>query len=188
VVLALGGFFAAAAGVGEVAHLPLPDLSALSGSSADAAAPSAAPARITIPALDVRARVVTVGQADDGSIATPDQDPVRTVGWYELGPSPGDRGTAVIVGHVDSQDEAAVFARLAELSPGDRIEVTRGDGQVESFAVDSLRRTPKTAFPARTIFAPSPKPRLVLVTCGGAWLGGDVGYADNVLVFATRID
>ncbi len=187
VVLALAGLFAVAIGVGQVAHLPLPDLSALSGHDA-AAAGGTAPVRITIPAVDVRARVIAVGRADDGSIAAPVQDPVRTAGWYELGPSPGDRGTAVIVGHVDTNTEAAVFARLTELSPGDRIQVTRRDGHVESFAVDSVRRTPKTAFPADTIFAPAPAPRLVLVTCGGAWVGGVVGYADNVLVFATRID
>jgi hypothetical protein len=27
-------------------------------------------------------------------------------------------------------------------------------------------------------------PRLALVTCGGEWLGGETGYADNVIVFA----
>jgi hypothetical protein len=24
------------------------------------------------------------------------------------------------------------------------------------------------------------------VTCGGAWVGGEVGYADNVIVYATQ--
>jgi sortase (surface protein transpeptidase) len=89
------------------------------------------------------------------------------------------------VGHVDTKTQAAVFARLSDLDKGDRIEITNRSGKVVSFAVDSIQRTPKTAFPAQTIFAPAPKPRLVLVTCGGDWVGGEVGYADNVIVYAT---
>lgn len=182
-LLVLLGLFAIGIGIGEAVQLPLPSLSSLLGQHASASAPS----RITIPALDVRARLVAVGRADDGSIDVPTQDPVRTAGWYEYGASPGQPGTAVIVGHVDTRDRAAVFARLPELTPGDRIVVVSRTGKEIEFSVDSVRRTPKTAFPAATVFAPAPKPRLVLVTCGGAWVGGDVGYADNVIVFATMV-
>lgn len=184
VVLTLLGLFAVAIGVGQVTHIPLPDLSTMFGRHES----PASPARITIPAVDVRARVVSVGRADDGSIAVPTQDPVTTTGWYEYGASPGQPGTAVIVGHVDTKTEAAVFARLPDLNKGDRIEVTNRSGKVFTFAVDSVQRTPKTAFPANSIFAPAAKPRLVLVTCGGTWVGGQVGYADNVIVFATMTE
>ena len=50
-----------------------------------------------------------------------------------------------------------------------------------------MERSPKTSFPADKVFAATDRSRLVLVTCGGAWVGGDVGYADNVIVFATLI-
>jgi hypothetical protein len=171
-------------GLGQAWHVRLPDLSTLLHSSHAAGAPS----RISIPTLDLRARVVPVGRASDGSIAVPVQDPVDTAGWYEYGASPGQPGTAVIVGHVDTKTEAAVFAHLDQLATGDRIEITGPGARKATFVVDSLQRTPKTAFPADAVFAPAAKPRLVLVTCGGAWVGGQVGYADNVIVYATQAD
>src|SRR5262245_2519033 len=140
VVLTLLGLFAIAIGVGQATHIPLPDLSTMFSRHA----PPASPTRITIPALDVRAQVVAVGRADDGSIAVPTQDPVRTAGWYEFGASPGQPGTAVIVGHVDTKTQAAVFARLPDLNRGDRIEVISRSGQVTTFSVDSVQRSAKT--------------------------------------------
>jgi hypothetical protein len=183
VLLGLLGLFAVAIGLGQAAHLPLPNLSMLLPHPAAPGSPSG----ISIPALEVRAQVVPVGRASDGSIDVPVEDPVRTTGWYEYGASPGQPGTAVIVGHVDTKTEAAVFAHLNQLSKGDLIVVTGPGSHRSTFAVDSLRRTPKTAFPANAVFAPTAKPRLVLVTCGGAWVGGQVGYADNVIVFATQV-
>jgi hypothetical protein len=43
---------------------------------------------------------------------------------------------------------------------------------------------PKSAFPASRVLVHDDVPRLVLVTCGGEWRGGHIGYADNVIVFA----
>ncbi len=179
--IVLAGLFAVAIGLGQALHLQLPHF------GFDEPGSAIAPSQLTIPAVDMHARVVAVGKAGDGSIDVPTQDPVRTAGWYRLGPSPGDAGTAVIVGHVDTKTEAAVFYKLPDLGPGDRIQVTRRDGHVATFSVDRVERTPKDAFPAATIFAPVAKPRLVLVTCGGNWVGGELGYADNVIVFATLV-
>lgn len=185
VVLILVGTFGAAIGVAQITDLSLPGFDGFNWR--DGGGHRSAPTRISIPAADVAARVVEVGRADDGSIDTPRGDPVRTTGWYGFGPSPGDPGTAVIVGHVDTKKRPAVFQRLHDLRAGARIEVTRRDRVTAAFTVDSIERYPKTAFPANKVFAPTPRPRLALVTCGGAWLGGSVGYADNVIVFATQV-
>lgn len=133
----------------------------------------------------MRADVVEVGTAEDGTIAAPSQDPVRTVGWFANGPSPGEAGTAIMVGHVDTHDRAAVFQRLPELRAGARIEVRRQDRRVATFTVDSVESFPKTAFPADRLLVHDETPRLALVTCGGEWLGSS--YADNVIVFAHLI-
>jgi Sortase domain len=175
------GVFATAIGVGQ--FVGFPDLSWSAHHGDDGLKPSA-PTRISIPALGVRAEVVQVGQADDGSIATPVEDPAGTAGWYGLGPSPGEDGTAVIVGHVDTASKPAVFGKLGELSAGKLVEVKRKDRRVATFTVDSVERFPKTSFPADRVFAGAGGPRLVLVTCGGEWVGGHLGYADNVIVFA----
>jgi hypothetical protein len=187
--LTVVGLLLAGIGLGKIPGVPsLPDLisqwTARTGS--DAPMSRSAPTRISIPSLGVRAELVEVGKAGDGSIATPDRDPERAAGWYRLGPAPGERGTAVIVGHVDTANRPAVFAKLRELRQGKRVEVTRADRRTATFTVDSVERFPKTSFPSDRVFTDAAgKPRLVLVTCGGQWVGGNFGYADNVIVFAT---
>jgi len=186
VALTLVAVFCAGVGLGQLTGLPsLPSLWG-TGSGADGAAlRRSLPTQISIASLGVRASVVEVGQARDGSIAAPSGDPVATTGWYRASSTPGERGTAVIVGHVDTSEQPAVFHRLRELRRGKLIEVTRHDRRVAAFTVESVSTYPKTAFPVDDVFANAGRPRLVLVTCGGRWLGGDLGYADNVIVFAT---
>ena len=182
-MLVLAAVFLGAVGLGQVLGLPT-----LWGTSPDGGAfDRSAPTRISIPDVGVRADLVEVGRAEDGSIATPTSDPVKDAGWYSLGPSPGEAGTAVIVGHVDTASKPAVFAKLATLGAGKIVEVRRSDRRTASFMIDSVETFPKTAFPAQLVFAASAQPRLALITCGGAWLGGDIGYADNIIAFATLV-
>jgi hypothetical protein len=63
--------------------------------------------------------------------------------------------------------------------------VEREDHRVATFTVESVESFPKTSFPAGRVFDSTDRARLVLVTCGGAWIGGHIGYSDNVIVFAT---
>ncbi len=208
VVLTLVGLFCVSVGLGQLFGLPsLPGLSSFGeshrgstggasteggstvgrsteGDSTDGLSPSI-PTRISIPSLGVLAKVIKVGRAADGSIATPAADPVEATGWYSLGPTPGELGTAVIVGHVDTASQPAVFHGLPELRKGELIEVDREDHQVATFTVESVEAFPKTSFPADRVFGSTDRARLVLVTCGGTWVGGDIGYSDNVIVFAT---
>ena len=192
-VLMLVGLFCTGVGLGQLFGLPsLPGLSSFGdshrgsteGGSTEGLSPSI-PTRISIPSLGVRAKVIKVGRAADGSIATPATDPAEATGWYHLGPTPGELGTAVIVGHVDTDSQPAVFHRLPELRKGKLIEVNREDHRVATFTVESVENFPKTSFPADRVFDSTDRARLVLVTCGGTWVGGDIGYSDNVIVFAT---
>jgi len=190
-LLVLMGLFGAGAGVGQLVHLPRlphhdrakagPDL------ASGAVLKRSNPTRLSIPDIDVWARVTEVGLADDGSIAPPDDFRGRNTGWYSAGPTPGEYGSAVIVGHVDTRTEPAVFHDLGKLRPGQIIEVHRRDFRTATFQVESVETFAKTAFPAKRIFGDFSKPRLVLVTCGGKWAGGDVGYADNVVVFSRLV-
>jgi len=187
-VLILVGLSCTGFGLGQIFGLPsLPDPSSFGDGQRDSAeglSPSI-PTQISIPSLGVRAKVIKVGQAADGSIATPEADPAEATGWYRLGPTPGELGTAVIVGHVDTASQPAVFHRLPELRKGKLIEVDREDHRVATFTVESVETFPKTSFPAGRIFDSTDRARLVLVTCGGTWVGGNIGYSDNVIVFAT---
>ncbi|RKR87868.1 sortase family protein [Micromonospora pisi] len=145
------------------------------------------PTAIAIDSLDVRARVHRVGIAPDGSIAVPPPDRYQEAGWYDQSPTPGQYGPAVIVGHVDTRTGPAVFHDLAKVRPGAEIEVTRTDRSVAVFKVNSVRRYDKSQLPTEEVFDDFNRPGLRLITCGGRWVGGTTGYADNVVVFASLV-
>lgn len=142
------------------------------------------PIRIAIPSIGLRAPVHGVGLADDGSIAVPAATRRHEAGWYDESPTPGQFGPAIIVGHVDTRTGPAVFHRLPKLRPGARIEITRRDRSVAVFEVNSVERFDKEKLPATRVYGDFSRPGLRLITCGGRWVSGETGYADNVIVFA----
>ncbi len=143
------------------------------------------PGRILIEAIGVSADVEGVGLAADGSLALPTD--VARVGWFTGSSPPGDKGPAVMVGHLDSVDGPAVFARLSRLQVGDVVTVeNRGGGTTLTFAVWAVTRHPKESFPTQAVYGPTPDAELRLITCGGTY-DRDSGYADNVVVLARAV-
>lgn len=142
------------------------------------------PTKIVIPAINLRAAVDTVGLLPDGTIETPPYERAHRAAWYRLGPAPGERGAAVVVGHVDSKKAVGVFWYLTKLTRGDEIRVTRADRRTLVFTVTSIEQFTKEAFPTDRVYADPDAPELRLVTCGGRWdpVRGD--YPSNVVVFA----
>jgi LPXTG-site transpeptidase (sortase) family protein len=148
--------------------------------------PDAAPPRsIRIPAIGVDARVVPLGLARDGTMETPAD--FAATGWYEPGREPGERGPAVIAGHVDSTSGAAVFYRLGELERGDDVDVARADGSVVRFRVEGVERWPKDEFPTKRVFGDTPAATLRLITCSGDFDESTGHYLDNTVVYAARV-
>ncbi len=144
--------------------------------------PSAAPVSIRIPSLHVFSRLEDLGVDDDGVMEVPAEP--ANAGWYELGPSPGSLGPAVVAGHVTWNQAPAVFFRLAELRPGDVVQVTRTDDVVADFEVTRVARYPKTAFPTDMVFGAIDHAGLRLITCGGDYEPAAHRYTDNVVAFA----
>lgn len=145
------------------------------------------PKRIRIPSIDVDAAVHGVGLERDGTIAVPSVKLRNEAGWYDEGPSPGQYGPAILVGHVDTKDKPAVFHRLKDLEPGARIEIARRDRNVAVFEVNSVEQYNKRALPVNEVYRDYTRPALRLITCGGNWVGGTTGYADNIIVFASLV-
>jgi sortase (surface protein transpeptidase) len=141
----------------------------------------AAPVRLRIPALGIDTPLQRLGRNADATIAVPDGP--DTAGWYEQGPRPGQRGPAVILGHVDSASRPGVFFRLTELRPGDDVFVDREDGSSVGFRVLRLSQVPKTSFPTDQVYLPTLQPSLQLVTCGGSFDHNARSYRDNVIVY-----
>jgi sortase (surface protein transpeptidase) len=123
------------------------------------------PLRIRIPAIGVDARVQPLTVDENGVLPPPDT--YDSAGWWRTGPEPGDRGPAVIAGHVDSERGPAVFFRLPDLDRGDQIFVDRADGTTAVFATQRIERRDKNAFPTDAVYGDTPDSQLRLITCGG---------------------
>jgi hypothetical protein len=145
------------------------------------------PTRLTIPSIKVRAPILNVGLAKDGSVDVPPLKRHNEAGWFDEGPTPGQFGPALIVGHADTRTGPSIFHDLGRMKPGQRIEVLRQDGSIAVFEVNSVERFGKSTLPIKRVYGDYSRPSLRLVTCGGAWLGGAQGYADNVIVFASLV-
>jgi sortase (surface protein transpeptidase) len=140
------------------------------------------PVRLEIPKIGVASSLIPLGRAADGTVEVP---PWKVAGWYARGPRPGDPGSAVILGHVDSTGGPAVFFRLRELRRGDRIEVRRADGSRVRFVVQRTAQYDKRRFPTDDVYYPTLTPALRLVTCGGEFDATVGRYRSNLIVFAT---
>ncbi|MFJ9902696.1 class F sortase [Streptomyces sp. NPDC101152] len=146
----------------------------------------ASPQRLDIPDLGVQAPVVARGLDGQGAIDPPPFDQAGVVGWYAAGVKPGAAGTALMVGHVDTETRPAVFYKLSSLRPGERIRVVRDDGKVADFTVDDIRVLPRDRFDARQAYGQreSGRAELRLITCGGSFDRASRSYTANVVVSA----
>ncbi|MET8075792.1 class F sortase [Streptomyces sp. NPDC005303] len=148
--------------------------------------PEALPQRLDIPALGVQAPVVARGLDARGAPDPPPFSQPGVVGWYAAGVKPGAAGTALMVGHVDTETRPAVFHRISALRPGETVWVLRDDGRVAEFTVDDVRTLTREHFDAHQAYGPREPGRaeLRLITCGGTFDRASRGYSANVVVSA----
>ena len=144
--------------------------------------PAPRPVSLGIPSIDVSSRLIRLGLESNGEVEVPTD--AGDAGWYRLGPPPGAPGTAVILGHVDSVDGPAVFARLTQLGTGDLVRVRLDDGSSVTYAVRSTTTYANADFPAQQVYGGTGRRELNLVTCGGAYDASRGGYQANVVVNA----
>jgi len=136
------------------------------------ASPAPAPfVRLSIPAIGVNAPIESVGVRPDGAMETPGQHPWNDVAWYSAGPRPGERGSAVIAGHLDRPGGTpAVFWRLRDLHVGDIVLVVDAHGKTLRFHVTRMMYYPPQAAPVQDIFGNTAGSFLNLTTCAGGWI------------------
>ncbi|MDQ0748296.1 hypothetical protein QF034_002527 [Streptomyces africanus] len=147
------------------------------------ALPPSPPDRIRIPAIRVNAPLTGLGLTRTGSLDVPPAERKNLAGWYEAGTTPGERGTAIVAGHVDNADGPAVFYGLGALAKGATVEVDRRDGSVAVFTVDAVEAYAAKGFPDEKVYGAARRPELRVITCGGGYSRGS-GYQGNVVVFA----
>ncbi|MFI6438242.1 class F sortase [Streptomyces sp. NPDC050759] len=145
--------------------------------------PRSRPTSFRIPSLGIDAPITGLGLIRGRELATPPVDKPKLVGWYQGGPTPGESGTAIAVGHRDTRTGPAVFAALAQVKPGKVIEAGRADGRTAVYTVDRVKVFDKEGFPDKEVYGPARRPELRVITCGGLFKWR-TGYTSNVVVFA----
>ncbi|MGY1841209.1 MULTISPECIES: class F sortase [unclassified Modestobacter] len=187
-LLALGA--AGCAGAASTAPVAEPAVTAPSDRAAPGAdlpvvLPESAPVRVRIPAIGVDSELMDLGLQADGTMEVPAGG--FPAGWFTEAPTPGERGPAVLAGHVDWAGAPGVFADLRDVVPGDEISVLRTDGTTAVFAVREVGRYDKDAFPTADVYGDLDHAGLRLITCGGIFDQQADSYRDNTIVFADLV-
>lgn len=135
------------------------------------------PKRLEIPAIKVNAPVIPVGLLANTDMETPKKK--GDTGWYKLGKRPGEIGTSIINGHVDTEKTADVFYKLRNLARGDEVLVTDSANNSYLFRVTAINRYDKDEVPWEKLLREDKKSVLYLVTCGGEFNRTTGHYEDN---------
>ena len=143
------------------------------------------PVALSVPAIGVTEPLELLGVNLDGTVQVPTD--IQKPGWYQFGPTPGQAGSAVILGHVDSYRGPAVFFKLRTLVAGDLIGVTMANGSTAQFKVTSVAMYLKTQFPTQQVYASGGASSLQLVTCGGVFDSHSGHYLSNVVVYSSLV-
>jgi len=141
------------------------------------------PLTLRIPAIGLSIAVSTLGLNADGTVQVPSD--IVQVGWFRLGPTPGQLGSAVILGHVDNYTGPGVFFELRTLAAGDEVDVGLADGITARFVVNAVVMYSKSQFPADRVYASHGSSALQLVTCGGTFDHQTGHYLSNVVVYTS---
>jgi len=147
--------------------------------------PRSLPTHLAIADIGISTDLTELGKNDDGTMQTPED--FAMAGWYKYSPTPGEIGPAIIAGHVDNYLGPAVFFRLKELQPQQRIEISRQDGQVAAFSVDKVEVFDQNNFPTDAVYGNIDHAGLRLITCGGTYDVLSARYSHNVVVYASLV-
>jgi len=141
------------------------------------------PVNLAIPAIGMSVSLGSLGLNPDGTVQVPN----NTVqpGWFRLGPAPGQIGSSVILGHVDSYLGPGVFFQLRTLAAGDRVDVGLADGATVQFTVNAVAEYSKTDFPSQRVYGSHGSSDLQLVTCGGVFDQHTGSYLSNIVVYSS---
>jgi LPXTG-site transpeptidase (sortase) family protein len=138
--------------------------------------------RLVIASIGVDAPIEAVGLDSQRAMAAPGS--LATVGWFNQGPAPGERGDAVIDGHYGLPATPAVFRNLDKLRPGDILQVIWPDGRRLQFRVGAAEFLAANSPPAPDVFSRSGPARLSLITCAGRWDQSRRTYNERLIVTA----
>jgi sortase (surface protein transpeptidase) len=141
------------------------------------------PTKLSIPSLGVETDVEHVGLDAKRNMDVPKD--AANVAWYNLGPRPGESGSAVMAGHLDSPDGSpAVFWELKNIEIGEKIEVTDENGETYTYEVERVESYDFDKFPLEEVFADRSGKKLNLITCEGTFDRETKNYSKRTVAYA----
>jgi LPXTG-site transpeptidase (sortase) family protein len=161
-------------------------------SSSPAAAPAkpmarSVPSRLRIPKLHINSPIMKLGLNADHTIQVPPLSQPNMTGWWQGGPTPGEKGASVILGHNVGNGHASVFEDLGALKPGDTVQVTRSNGTVATFEITKKEQIAKSRFPTEKVYGKLGYPGIRLITCGGRFDASWGHHVDNIIVYGKLV-
>ncbi|WHT20307.1 class F sortase [Crossiella sp. CA-258035] len=146
------------------------------------------PAKVRVPKIGAESSLVALGLNKDQTIQVPPVSQPMQAGWYDGAPTPGEKGPAIVLGHVDGAGKPGIFYKLREVAVGDEVLVDREDGKTVRFVVHETQQVAKKDFPTERVYGDTERPELRLITCGGIFDKGARSYQDNIIVYATMVE
>ena len=141
--------------------------------------------RLKIPSIRVDTAVEHAGLTTQGAMIAP-KGPAST-SWFDLGPRPGEIGSAVIAGHYGWKNgRRAVFDNLYKLKKGDKLSVEDEKGIITTFVVREIRKYDPKANASSVFSSSDGRAHLNLITCGGVWNKAKKSYSDRLVVFTDK--
>ncbi|RJQ23141.1 class F sortase [Candidatus Parcubacteria bacterium] len=143
------------------------------------------PVRLIISKIKVDAVVIYVGMTSQGAMDAP-KGP-NEVAWFNLGPRPGEIGSAVISGHYGWKNNIpAVFDNLNKLQKGDKLSIKDEKDTLTTFVVREIRILGEND-DASPVFGSSDNgAHLNLITCGGVWDKTKKSYSKRLILFTDK--
>lgn len=142
------------------------------------------PVRLKIPKLAIDAPITYMGLTKAGAMAVPTD--ITDVGWYKNGALPGNKGSAVMAGHIDGpKGQPAVFAGLGKLQKGDTLQVVDSNNMTIPFTVREARTYGQDEQPSE-VFNATDNAHLNLITCTGTWDNTQHRFLERLVVFADK--
>jgi len=143
------------------------------------------PVRLEITEIGVDSAVIPVGVTRDGAMDAP-KGPDE-VAWYNLGPRPGEIGSAVMAGHYGWQNNIpAVFDNLDKIHEGEKIYTQDENGAIITFVVREIRIYGMNDDASDVFFSNDSKAHLNLITCTGSWDDVEKTFSERLIVFADK--
>lgn len=145
-----------------------------------------APKTVTIKAIDLAARVVTVGTSRNSIVKAPSN--IYDLGWYEGSAKPGQKGAVLLHGHISGPTRPGAMYEVALLKRGDVISVERGDGKVYNYTVQAVEFFENDAIDMSKLLTPYNPNRngLNIMTAGGRFNTETNAYELRAAVYAVE--